>query len=55
MDVLELIPLVVKFFATVKSFVGALCFDRSAKGFPSRAIMVSKWYGVKLVIRVGVF
>ena len=55
MDVSELIPLVVEFLATIESFVGTLCFDRSAECFPSRTIMISKWYGEELVIRVGVF
>ena len=55
MDFSEFIPLVVEFLATVERFVGTLHFDRSAEGFPSRAIMISKWYWEELVIRVGVF
>ena len=50
MDVLELIPLIVKFLATVEGFVGAFCFDGSAKGFPSGTIMVSEQYREELVI-----
>ena len=55
MDVLELIPLVIQFLATVKGFVGAICFDRSAELFPGSAVPVSKGYRKELVVRIGVF
>ena len=55
MDVSELIPLVVKFLATVKGFVGAVCFDRSAELLTGGAVLVSEGYRKELVIRIGVF
>ena len=55
MCVLEFKPLMVEVFAAVKGFVGAICIDGNTESFPGSVILVTKWYGEELVIRVGVF
>ena len=55
MDVSELVPLIVKFLATVNGCVGAVGFDSSAELFPGSMVLVSEWYGKELVVRIGVF
>ena len=53
--ILELVPLVIKFLTTIEGFVWTIGFDSSAELFPGSTVLVSKWYGKGLVIRIGVF
>ena len=53
--ILETIPLVVYFFATIEGFVWGVCSNCDAELFPGGAIRVSEQYREELMVRIGVF